>query len=115
MSGLTVANVPGIVTGKISNGFYMQDPSPDSNDATSEGIFVFTSSTPTVSVGDAVTVSGTVVEFRPGGSGSTNLTTTEISSPSIAVQSTGNPLPPPIVIGMGGRIPPATVIEDDAT
>ena len=29
--------------------------------------------------------------------------------------STGNPLPPTIVLGTGGRIPPNTVIEDDAT
>ncbi len=52
---------------------------PDADVATSEGIFVFTSSAPSVSVGDSVKVSGTVQEFRPGGSdGLTNLTTTEI-------------------------------------
>ena len=34
--------VTGIVTAKRANGFYMQDPSPDSDDATSEAIFVFT-------------------------------------------------------------------------
>ena len=112
--GLTVTSIPGIVTAKLSNGFYMQDPSPDADDATSEGIFVFTSSAPVVNVGDAVSVSGTVAEFRPGGSGTTNLTSTEISSPTVAVQSTGNPLPPPIVVGVGGRVPPATIIEDDA-
>ncbi len=80
-TGQAVANVPGIVTAKVSNGFYLQDPSPDANDATSEGIFVFTSTAPTVNVGDSVLVGGTVAEFRPGGSSSTNLTTTEISSP----------------------------------
>ena len=57
--------VPGIVTAKRSNGFYMQDPSPDSNDATSEAIFVFTSTAPTVNVGDDVSVAGLVTEFRP--------------------------------------------------
>jgi endonuclease/exonuclease/phosphatase family metal-dependent hydrolase len=31
------------------------------------------------------------------------------------VVSSGNPLPPPIVIGTGGRIPPTMVIEDDAS
>jgi predicted extracellular nuclease len=112
--GQTVTNIPGIVTAKASNGFYLQDPSPDSDDATSEGIFVFTSSAPTVNIADAVTVGGTVAEFRAGGSGSTSLTNTEISSPSIVVQSTSNPLPAPVVIGIGGRIPPMTVIEDDA-
>ena len=43
LSGQAVANVPGIVTARRSNGFYMQDPAPDADDATSEGIFVFTS------------------------------------------------------------------------
>lgn len=107
----------GIVTAKRSNGFYTQDPNPDSNPATSEGIFVFTSSAPTVNVGDAVTVTGTVKEFRAGGAGGlTNLTTTEFDNPgrTVTVQSTGNTLPAPIVIGSGGRVPPTTVIEDDA-
>jgi predicted extracellular nuclease len=114
LSGQVVANVPGIVTAKVSNGFYLQDPLPDANDATSEGIFVFTSTAPTVNVGDSVLVGGTVAEFRSGGSGSTNLTGTEITAPTVSVQSTGNPLPAPIVLGTGGRIPPATIIEDDA-
>ena len=35
---------PGIVTAARTNGFYLQDPSPDADDATSEGIFVFTAS-----------------------------------------------------------------------
>ena len=69
-----VAGVVGIVTAKRANGFYMQDPSPDADDATSEGIFVFTRRRPTVNVGDSVRVSGTVVEFRPGSATSTNLT-----------------------------------------
>lgn len=107
----------GIVTAKRTNGFYMQDPNPDHDDATSEGIFVFTSSAPSVNVGDAVLVTGTAKEFRPGGTGGlANLTTTEIDNPgrTITVQSSGNPLPAPVVIGSGGRIPPTTVIEDDA-
>ena len=115
-NGQNVSNVNGIVTAKRSNGFYMQDPSPDGSDSTSEGIFVFTSSSPSsVSVGDAVRVSGHVQEFRPGGSASTNLSTTEIGSPATTVLSHGNPLPAPTVLGTGGRIPPDQVIEDDAT
>jgi predicted extracellular nuclease len=117
LAGQSVSGVVGIVTAKLSNGFYMQDPSPDGDDATSEGIFVFTSTLPTVNVGDAVQVSGTVSEFRPGGPSSANLTTTEIGNPgrTIVVLSSGNPLPAPVIVGIGGRIPPSTVIEDDAT
>lgn len=113
--GTTVSNVPGIVTVVRPTGFYLQDPNPDTDPATSEAIFVFTNSAPTVSVGASVLVSGTVAEFRPGGSGGTNnLTLTQISSPTVVVQSNGNSLPAPIVIGIGGRVPPSMVIEDDA-
>jgi predicted extracellular nuclease len=90
----------------------MQDPNPDANDATSEGIFVFTSSAPTRSVGDSVLVSGTVSEFAPGGG--SNLSITQIVSPTVLVQSTGNPLPPPTIIGSGGRVPPDQVIYSGA-
>jgi predicted extracellular nuclease len=106
----------GIVTARIGNGFYLQDPVADSDDATSEAIFVFTSSAPTVVVGDAVRVSGTVSEFRAGAPTTVvNLTTTEITGPTITVQSSGNALPAATVIGAGGRVPPTQVIEDDAT
>jgi predicted extracellular nuclease len=115
-NGQTVSNANGIVTAKRTNGFYMQDPNPDADPATSEGIFVFTSSAPSsVNVGDAINVNGRVSEFRPGGSSSTNLTTTELTTPTITVLSSGNPLPATTVAGTGGRIPPNTVIEDDAT
>jgi endonuclease/exonuclease/phosphatase family metal-dependent hydrolase len=58
---------------------------------------------------------GTVSEFRAGGASSTNLTLTELTGPTLAVLSSGNPLPAPTVIGTGGRVPPTAVIEDDAT
>jgi hypothetical protein len=111
-----VVKVLGTVTARSTNGFWIQGPSPDADPATSEGIFVFTSAAPTASVGDAVRVTGRVQEFRPGGSASGNLTTTELSgSPSVTVLSSGNPLPTPVVIGSGGRVPPNDVIEDDAS
>jgi predicted extracellular nuclease len=110
--GSSVSNVSGIVTAVRSNGFYIQDNLPDANDATSEAIFVFTSTAPpaAAALGNAVEVSGTVAEFGSG----TNLTNTEITSPTVAVLSTGNSLPVPTVIGTGGRIPPMTIIDDDS-
>src|SRR5262249_22759744 len=66
LAGHDVNDVPGIVTAVAESGFFMQDPTPDKDVATSEGIFVFTKDKPTVSAGDSVTVSGTVQEFRPG-------------------------------------------------
>jgi hypothetical protein len=118
LEGQAVSNVPGIVTALRSNGFYLQDPNPDTNDATSEGVFVFTSSAPTVSIGDSVLVSGTVSEFRPGGSSetNTNLSITQIGgNVTISKQSSGNELPTATILGNGGRTIPTTVIEDDAT
>ncbi|MFN6483348.1 MULTISPECIES: putative Ig domain-containing protein [unclassified Nostoc] len=115
LNGQKVADVAGIVTVIKSNGFYLQDPNPDSDDRTSEGIFVFTSSAPTVQVGDSVLVGGTVSEFRPGGATSANLTTTEIISPTIAKLSSGNALPTATILGNGGRTIPTSVIDNDTT
>lgn len=117
-SGQTqVSNIRGIVTMINDKGFYMQDPAPDNDDATSEGVFVFTNAIPAVAVGDDISVNGTVKEFRPGDPNEPNrpsLTITEITSPSFSIQSNGNALPAPVVIGTGGRVPPSTVIDDDA-
>ncbi|MGH2750582.1 MAG: lamin tail domain-containing protein [Actinomycetota bacterium] len=115
LEGDAVRDVPGIVSVVARNGFYFQDPDPDADDATSEGMFVFTGSTPAVAVGDSVLVDGTATEFFPGGFGSGNLSTTEITGPSIDIVSSGNSLPAPTVIGNGGRVPPSEVIDDDAT
>ncbi len=112
--GQPVSGVNGVVTAKRSNGYYLQDPTPDADDATSDAIFVFTSAAPAVNVGDAVKVGGIVSEFRPGGATTANLTTTEIVSPTTAVLSSGNPLPGPTVIGLGGRTPPDAVIDNDS-
>ncbi|MCU0570603.1 MAG: choice-of-anchor I family protein, partial [Oculatellaceae cyanobacterium Prado106] len=122
-STTAVQNVPGIVTAIASNGFYIQDPTPDNNPATSEGIFVFTGSTSPIlsarSVGEAVLVSGTVSEFRPGNNAN-NLTITQISnnngvrSLSVAPWTNAPGAIAPTVIGNGGRIPPNAIINNDA-
>ena len=62
---------------------------PDPN--TSEGIFVFTSSGPTVAVGDAISVLGEANEFF-------NLTQINTLSSFITVSSSGNPLPAPFAL-----------------
>ena len=108
-------NTTGIITARSTNGFWIQDAAPDGNLATSEGLFVFTSSAPIESVGDAVRVSGILSEFRPGGATTANLTTTEITNPSIGVLSSGNALPAATIVGTGGRVPPTIVIEDDTS
>ncbi|MGW0880674.1 endonuclease/exonuclease/phosphatase family protein [Streptomyces sp. NPDC002671] len=102
LAGQKVADVPGIVTATrgygSSKGFWLQDPTPDDNPATSEGVFVFTGSAPKVAVGDSVKVSGTVSEYVPGGTTSGNQSLTEISKPVVTTVSTGNEVPAPVVI-----------------
>ncbi|MEE1765656.1 MULTISPECIES: endonuclease/exonuclease/phosphatase family protein [unclassified Streptomyces] len=101
LAGQQVTGVEGIVTGVRtygSRGFWIQDTRADADPATSEGVFVFTSSRPTVSVGDAVTVAGTVSEFVPGGTSSGNQSVTQITRPTITVVSTGNAVPAATVV-----------------
>ncbi|MGV9453325.1 endonuclease/exonuclease/phosphatase family protein [Streptomyces sp. NPDC003635] len=117
-AGRQVTDVTGIVTGVrtygSSRGFWIQDPNPDADAATSEGVFVFTSSTPKgVAVGDLVTVSGTVSEFVPGGTSSGNQALTEITKPTTTVVSSGNALPAATVID-AESVPSAYVPEGDS-
>jgi len=106
-AGNTVSKVPGIVTAlrtKSSKGFWMQDPTADDDPATSEGVFVFTSSAPQVAVGDSVLVSGKVSDYYPLGdnlsvSSTSDLSITEITGPDVKILSSGNALPAPVVLG----------------
>jgi uncharacterized protein len=65
--------VRGVVTADFRgagqlNGFFIQQPVPDDDPATSEGVFVFAPNTggAVLKVGDYAQVSGTVVEFKSG-------------------------------------------------
>ena len=124
----------GIVTAlKFNNGFFLQtaDAEVDADPATSEGIFVFTSTAPpaAAAIGNRVRVTATVSEFTPG-SNLNQLSITELVSPSTIIQlSSGNPLPAPLVLastdfnaasdpgtaekfeGMRVSVPEATVVE----
>ncbi len=111
-AGQTVITT-GIVTALDSNGFYLQDPNGDGDVATSDGIFVFTSSAPSVAVGDFAVVTGDVAEFLPGGN-ATNLTVTQLVASDIVSGASGLDLPEAVILGEGGRLPPTEVVEDDA-
>lgn len=120
--GQAVTGVSGIVTAKRFDnpsaannniGFYIQDPSPDADERTSEGIFVFTATViPGIQIGDLVSVSGSVREFR---AGTNNLSVTQIqaTAPGIQVISSGNPVPTPVTLGAGGRAIPNLVVSND--
>ncbi|NOY24225.1 MAG: hypothetical protein GXO70_12055 [Acidobacteria bacterium] len=96
-----------IVTAVAARGFYMQAPvaDMDTDPDTSEGIYVYTGSTPTVVVCDMVDVNGTLQEY---------FDLTEISSsPVVTVISSGNPLPTAIELDSTNPSPsqPQTGLE----
>jgi predicted extracellular nuclease len=87
--GIVVGDFEGIAA---ASGFYLQDPAADADPATSEGIFVFTGSTNTVSVGDKVRVTGYARErFNQTTINGSNSNTDAVTG--IVLCSTGNPLP----------------------
>jgi uncharacterized protein len=93
----------GIVTAHKANGFFLQTPDGDADELseTSQGIFVFTGTAPTVAVGDEVRVAGRLTEFRRT-SDVTPDTLTEIGGGvAVTVLSTGNPLPKAIDAASG--------------
>ncbi len=98
--GMAVATT-GIVTGRKNNGFFLQTPdgADDGDPATSEGIFVFTSTTPpeAAGVGNRVLVQGTVDEFVPAADPH-QLPLTEIVGASVTALSAGHALPAPVAL-----------------
>ncbi|MDZ4796932.1 MAG: lamin tail domain-containing protein [Bryobacteraceae bacterium] len=94
----------GIITALGGNGLWIQSmpTDDDQNAATSEGLFIFTSTLPaaTLARGHQIQATGTVTEFRsasdPGGP-----TLTELVDPVIEVQAQGLPLPAAIRLTSG--------------
>ncbi|MDP2883151.1 MAG: ExeM/NucH family extracellular endonuclease [Azonexus sp.] len=89
----------GVVTKLLNNGFFMQDEAPDSDPTTSEGIFVFTSTAPTVAVGNRVRLSATVTEYQVGtGSGAIANPLTELTGISgLSVLATDISIAPTVI------------------
>ncbi|KAB7781248.1 lamin tail domain-containing protein [Xanthomonas sp. LMG 12459] len=91
-----VVATSGIVTARRSAGFFLQTPDAqaDADPLTSEGIYVYTGSAPPAeaAVGNSVRVQATVVEYVPSTDPS-QPPLTELTSPTVLLQSTGNPLP----------------------
>jgi predicted extracellular nuclease len=105
-----VVTTTGVVTGMRTNGFYIQDAAGDGNPATSDGIFVFTSSAPppAAAVGNAVEVTGTVAEFIPSAD-PLSPPVTELTFPTVVLLSPGNPLPAPAPITAADTPPTGTI------
>ncbi|MEM7352601.1 MAG: hypothetical protein AAF657_17505 [Acidobacteriota bacterium] len=91
VAGQLVTTNDNIVTAVGLDGFFIQTPDArdDLDPDTSNGIFVFTDTAPTVAVGDQVDVTAQATEFFD----FTELT----GSPIVSIDSSGNPLPTAIV------------------
>lgn len=114
--GKNVKNVDGIVTHIDGSNVYIQEPQPDDNQKTSEGLLVYKSGHG-VKVGDHINVSGLVKEYYLEGyaeKAETDLSFTEIAASSIEVLSSGQVLPNPILLGVNGRIIPDKIIDNDS-
>lgn len=112
---VTTQGVVTAISNGASKGFYVQDVAGDGNAATSDGIFVFTGSAPTVHEGDVVNVTGTVQEFLPSGAARGSLTTTELSSVTSITTVGTHALPAPVAIGADGvHIPNADITAANA-
>ncbi len=96
-----VVTARGVVTGRKNNGFYFQtvDGDDDGDDATSEGLFVFTAGAPpaTAAVGNLVLVTGTVAEFVPAADPG-QLSLTQLTFAEVTLLTIDNPLPAPVVL-----------------
>jgi predicted extracellular nuclease len=101
-AGQTVANVSGIVTARNSDGFWIRSIAPDNDRRTSESIYVFNRNN-NVTVGNTLSLSGTVAEFR---SNNAYIPLAEIDRPSnIRVVATGGTVKA-LEIGSDGLLPP---------
>lgn len=95
----TLVSTSGVITGRKSNGFFIQTPegATDGNAATSEGLFIFTGAAPaaTLTPGTLVLVTGRVLEFVPAADPTSPPLTEIAESPSIVVRGSGMSLPAP--------------------
>lgn len=104
LSGQAVTNVTGLLVAKGPNGVWIRSTTPDDDEATSEGIYVFSNSVGSnLAVGDIVSLDGRVAEYR---SNANYIYLTEITSPrNVKVLSSGNYVTP-LVIGQDTLSPP---------
>ncbi|KAK3332854.1 Endonuclease/exonuclease/phosphatase [Cercophora scortea] len=103
-SGQAVTNVTGLVLAKGANGFWIRSTTPDNDPATSESVYVFsTTAGVNLTIGDIVSLDGKVAEYR---SAVAYVYLTEISSPkNVKILSKGNTVTP-LVIGQDTLSPP---------
>ncbi|WP_426272355.1 FN3 associated domain-containing protein [Exiguobacterium sp. R-17] len=107
----------GVVTYVVdANNFYMQDPNPDNDSRTSEGILVYAKNHG-AAVGQKVATTGYVKEWILGGYSDkfdTDLAVTEISTVNLVKGALNEGLPASIVLGDKGVLIPTQVVDNDS-
>ena len=91
----TMQTTEGVVTLRVPNGFYLQDPVGDGDPSTSDGIFVFTGTAPAVKAGDRLRLTATVSEFMTGDAARTVTRLTGVSG--LMVLSRNNSVVPTLI------------------
>jgi len=87
--GQIVTTAGNVVTAVGPKGFFMQDPVGDGDTTTSDGIYVYTVTAPSVTVGNQVTVTGKVTEY---------FGITELTTATVAVTAATGPTVAPWVL-----------------
>ncbi|KAE8260673.1 hypothetical protein A4X13_0g203 [Tilletia indica] len=92
-SGQAVANVRGVVTAKGNGGYYIQTPASawDTDDRTSEGLFVFTTLPTAIAINDLINIgSATVSEYVSSSNSGKQLKLTELTKAATVTVITKN-------------------------
>lgn len=100
---MNVSNVRGVVTAildtKFNKGFFMQNPNPDNDPRTSEGIYIENKTDIKPKVGDLVNVSGIVKEIQFTKANDKELTITSIHTDNVKIESKNNKISPTLIDG----------------
>jgi predicted extracellular nuclease len=100
----TVSNVTGVVTAKGPDGLWLRSTQPDSDERTSESLYVFGRTFgANLTVGDTIVVGGKVLEYR---SNKDYIYLTELSAPVLQGRLSSGAVVKPLVIGKDTRDPP---------
>jgi len=114
LAGRELRDVRGLVTAVGPHGFWMQDPDPDGDAATSEGLFVHLdpprANGDPLQAGDEVAVDGIAGEYVPPNR-SGQLPVTQLDRVALRLVARGRPLPPATRLGRGGRQPPTESLQ----
>lgn len=104
LKGQTVSNVTGVITAKGPDGLWIRSTTPDSDDRTSESIYVYGKTFgANLTVGDAITLGGKVAEYR---SNKDYIFLTQISTPVLGQVVSRENKVAPLVIGKDTGSPP---------